>query len=293
MSRHAGKRLEHHAVQDHHEQYEHDHRGADEVSRRIGNGGAPSCSDPSRHIDRQHRERPAVEVGQLLLDARRRIGLAHLVAQERPGHRLERQGGLCARTQRPHVSRSHELAHDDHAEVLAAAAAVEDWGRGDHHQTPVGPDQSLRRLAGRKILAPGKIRGQAFESGKIQTRNRTDAGARKHHIAVEIRDHDRVHLELLQCDRRDVVAHERLARHLNVSVYVVPIPPIGRGELQAVEGHGQSVIDAPHGDLRIVALELGEARHQDLALNRDLDDDQDHEQHRKQRDHLRADVHAF
>ena len=57
----------------------------------------------------------------------------------------------------------------------------------------------------------------------------------------------------------------------DVVVHVRPVAPIGGGQLQSVEGHIERIADALHRRLGIVALELGEARHQHLVLNGDLD----------------------
>ena len=82
-------------------------------------------------------------------------------------------------------------------------------------------------------------------------------------------------------------------RRLHVAVGIFPVAPIGRRQRERVERQIERILDPLHGYLRIVALELGETRHEDLALNADVDADQGREQQREQRNDLHPDIHSL
>ena len=179
---------------------------------------------------------------------------------------------------------------------LSAAAAVEHGRRGDHHDALIGSKQALRGLAlgqiagarGNPPAAPcaRQDRDPAARPSPDPARSTARSLPFRSTISIAFTCScfiaTGVMLALTKCR----------VRRLHVLIHVRPVAPIGGRQLQAVEGHVERIADALHRGLGVVPLELGEARHQHLLLNRDLEDDQHHEQQRQQRDHFGADIHA-
>ncbi len=219
VARDARERLEHHAIENDHQQYQHGDRRADEVDGGVGDGVMTARRDIARHIDAQIHQRPAVYVLKGAVDPRHIRGFEDLFTGGVAAvldHRKSRLGP-CA--EHANLVRRQQAPENHHAHRLSDAAAVQHRCRGDHHHPAIGSDQTPRGLAVRQIPAPREIIGQrlAIREVEIDVLARCQILRRgQHQIAVQIADQQRIHLQLLHCDGSDIGAHEAAVRPLHV-----------------------------------------------------------------------------
>ena len=236
VARDPGERLEHDAVEHDEQSEQRRNGGAHQIDRRIGHRGASLGGDPARHFHPQREQGPAVDVGERAVDARDLIGLGRSLARGcRGSGNMDRAACACAPSART-CGASSSCPMITKPSGVPPPLPLSTGARGDHHDALVGAYQTARGFSAREIPPPGEIRGQRLARGEIDVEWFSAdeiLGARQHDIALEVDDHQRVDLQLLQRGRRDVRAHELRVRRLHVAVGVLPVAPVGRRQLRA------------------------------------------------------------
>jgi len=151
-----------------------------------------------------------------------------------------------------------------------------------------------RRASFAQFARQGEVHRQSLEGRQIQPERPVGRKVQRlgrQDAALRIDDEQDIDSELPESGVGDVGFDEIRIVILRETVGVYPVAPVRGRDGDPVNHQVERKVDAPHGDAGVPALQLREARHDDLLLDQDFGDPEGQENTCRKGCTLGADVH--